>query len=188
MNLAEKEANYYQRIESTFIEKKVVAVYYEEIGFPEDDEYWEHSNEIHSVDMNVIFRFENDEFAQLKWSDEFHSFGIGLETLKEIDYRDGIKTIEVTKSSNWQNLIGKSISEINVIWDGGTSTEYSEDSKVEPKQVEFKIPESWEISFGDLRIWISAFEIEEGGNTKFWADNLSVFFSESAQQKYNIAT
>ncbi len=187
MNLAEKESNYYQRIESTFIEKKVVAVYYEEIGFPEDDEYWEHSNDIHSVDLTIILQFDSGELAQLKWSNEFHSFGIGFEKLEELNKKDGIKTIEVTENSNWKKLIGKEISEIDVIWDGGTSTEYSENPKVKPKKVEFKVPESWEISFGESKIWISAYEITENESNRFWADHLSIFFSESAQREYNIA-
>ncbi len=188
MNLAEKEASYSKKIQSTFIGKKLVAVYYEEIGFPEDDEYWEHSNDIHSVDLNVIFRFENDEFAQIIWNHEFHNFGIGFEKLDKLDERDGIKTIEVTNNLNWKKLVKKEITEINVIWDGGTSTEYSENPKIKPKQVEFKVPESWEISFGESKTWISAFEIMENESNRFWADHLSVFFSESAQRKYNIAT
>ena len=63
--MTEKEQEYYERIKSSFIGQTIKEVYYEELDYDTDSEFWEMSNEIHSVDMNVIFRLDNDQLLQI---------------------------------------------------------------------------------------------------------------------------
>ena len=99
--MTEKEKKYYDRIKTNLIGQKIKEVFYEELNYETELEYWEYSNEIHSVDMNVIFQLENGQIIQIKWDNEFYCYGIGFETLNGITNRDGFKTIRVTENPNW---------------------------------------------------------------------------------------
>ena len=141
--------------------------------------------------MNVIFQLENSQIIQIKWDNEFNCYGIGLENLKEITKRKGIKTIRVTENINWKKLIGKRISGINILWEinEGTITEIN--SKwifkfTKTINVTSKLPQSWEIKFENSIIWISALEIKDEETEFFCADHLSVFFTNNGQEKYEL--
>ena len=121
--MTDKELKYYERINSAFIGRKIIEVFYEELDYETDSEYWEHSTDIHSVDMNVIFRLDNDELVQIKWDNEFYCYGIGFEKLNELNKREGIKTISLTENTNWKNLTDKIITEMIVLWDESFSQE-----------------------------------------------------------------
>lgn len=67
----------------------------------------EYSTDIHSVDMNVIFRLDNNELIQIKWDNEFYCYGIGFEKLTDLNKRERIKTISLTENAKWKKLINK---------------------------------------------------------------------------------
>ncbi len=186
--MTKKEKKYYDRIKTNLIGKTIKEVFYEELNYETELEYWEYSNEIHSVDMNVILQLENGQIIQIKWDNEFYCYGIGFEILKEITNKDGIKKIKVTKNLNWKKLIGKQILGINVLWDisEGITTEYSGNRIVKSENTVIKIPQSWEFEFEGLKIWISALEIKENETGNFWADHLSIFFTNKAQERYEL--
>jgi len=186
--MIEKERKYYDRIKSNLIGLKIKEVFYEELDYETELEYWEYSNEIHSVDMNVIFELENGQILKIKWDNEFDCYGIGLENIKKVTEREGFKTIKVTENSNWKNLIGKKISEIKVLWDisEGLVTEYCGNKIIKSENQTTKIPQSWEIEFENLKIWISVLEIKDGETDSFWADHLSIFFTNNGQEKYEL--
>ncbi|MBJ2176484.1 hypothetical protein JBL43_19695 [Aureibaculum sp. A20] len=186
--MTDKEEKYYDRIKSNLIGQKIVEVFYEELKYETELEYWEYSNEIHSIDMNVIFQFESGKITQIKWDNEFYCYGIGFENLKEIDIREGIKTIRVSENPNWKNLIGKKISGINILWDisEGMTTEYYGNKIVKSEKTITKLPQTWELDFENSKIWISALEIKEDETDSFWADHLSVFFTNKGQEKYEL--
>jgi hypothetical protein len=186
--MTEKEKKYYDRIKSSLIGQKIKEVFYEELDYETELEYWEYSNEIHSIDMNVIFQLENGQIIQIKWDNEFYCYGIGFEILKGITKRDGFKTIDVTENPNWKNLIGKKISGINILWDisEGITTEYCGNRIVKSENTITKLPQSWEFKFENSKIWISALEIKDGETDSFWADHLSVFFTNNGQEKHEL--
>ncbi len=186
--MTEKEKKYYDRIKSNLIGQKIIEVFYEELDYETELEYWEHSNEIHSVDMNVIFQFKNGQIIQIKWDNEFYCYGIGFENLKEITKRDGMKTIKVTENPNWKNLIGKEISRINILWDisEGVTTEYCGNRIIKSEKKVTKLPQSWEFEFENSKLWISALEIKDIETESFWADHLSLFFTNNGQEKYGL--
>lgn len=101
MNIAQqKEEEYIESIDSNFVGRKIKKVFYEEINYEIDSEFWEHSQNIHSIDMNVIFQLDNGKLLQIKWDNEFRCYGIGFEELSEIRFREGFKTINVTANQN----------------------------------------------------------------------------------------
>ncbi|MFK7934086.1 MAG: hypothetical protein AB8G22_11305 [Saprospiraceae bacterium] len=183
--MIDKEQKYYQRIKEKFIGEQVIEVYYEELDYQTDEEYWEMSTDIHSIDMNVILKMKSGQILQIKWDNEFFSYGIGFEELAAITKREGIKTIDVATNPNWQSIIGQKVLAIRVIWDNDESvtTTYHKNGVVENKTAIIKVPSSWEIEFQNSKIWISALEIEAN---YFWADHLTVFFTQKANEKYEL--
>lgn len=186
--MTEKEQKYYERIKSSFIGQTIKEVYYEELDYDTDSEFWEMSDEIHSVDMNVIFRLDNDQLLQIKWDNEFYCYGIGFENLPEILKREGLKTIDVSNNSNWKRFINKTINGIEVFWDiseGVTST-YSGNNILKKEKSTTKTPQTWELNFENEKVWISALEIDEENQTNFWADHLSIIFTNREQVKHQL--
>ena len=186
--MTDKEQKYYERIKSSFIGKTIKEVYYEELDYDTDSEFWEMSDEIHSVDMNVIFKLDNDELMQIKWDNEFYCYGIGFENLQEIIKREGFKTINVSNNSNWKKLIGKPICEIKVLWDisEGLTATYSGNKIIKKENSIRKLPQTWELNLDNEKVWISALEIDDDKRTNFWADHLSVIFTTREQEKYKL--
>ncbi|MFN7045959.1 MAG: hypothetical protein ACK4M1_12250 [Flavobacterium sp.] len=185
------EQKYYNSIKSTFIGRKIVEVFYEELNYETKLEYWEYSNHIHSIDMNMIFKLDNGEFIQIKWDNEFYPYGIGFEKLQELNFRNEVKIINVTSNQNWKPLLEKEIIGIKVFWDISetkrvTTTKICFFKFSKTKKITIKIPQNWEIEFENSKIWVSALEIIDESNVNFWADHLTLFFNKNRAEKFNL--
>lgn len=183
-----KEKKYYERIASNLIGQKIIEIYYEEINYNPRIEFWEHSSEIHSIDMNVIFKLDNGKSIQIKWDNEFYCYGVGFEVLEKIELKNGIfKTINVTNNVNWKNILNKKITEVSVFWDTITSfVDFSLSDEILNNSLLNKLPQTWELEVEDEKIWISTLEIKEEGNNYYWADHLTIFFSEKSHKKFKL--
>jgi hypothetical protein len=190
MNIAQqKEVEYIESIDSNFVGRKIQKVFYEEINYEIDSEFWEHSKNIHSIDMNVIFLLDNGKLLQIKWDNEFGCYGIGFEELSEIRVREGFKTIDVTENQNWINKINTEISSVEVYWKKIESQEYHSFSIIYIPKGRKKItqlPMTWRIDIQEESLWISAFEITESENNYYTADHLTVLFKEEDVEKYSL--
>lgn len=189
--MTEKESKYYDRIKSELIGQMICEVYYEEVNWETDySEFWEFSTDIHSVDMNVIFRLENGKLIQIMWDNEFYSYGVGFTIIDKLEKeKEGFKTLNVSESGNWKKLIGKKISGIGILWDisEGITTEYQNDRIVKSENTITKLPQTWELSFDKNKIWIATLEIKENeSDNYYWADHLTILFSNEAQEKYKL--
>lgn len=188
--MTDKELKYYDRINSTFIGRKIIEVFYEELDYETDSEYWEHTPDLHSVDMNVIFRFDNNELIQIKWDNEFYCYGIGFDKLTELKKKEGFKTISLTDNLNWKKLTEKRITEIVVLWDESYSQEVEQVNNkfvAKGKKKPIKLPQTWQIEFGNEKIWISALEIKENEKDNYyWADHLTIIFNDKEQENYKL--
>ncbi|SFC55808.1 hypothetical protein SAMN04487907_105216 [Zunongwangia mangrovi] len=94
---------------------------------------------------------------------------------KRKNIKQGIKTISLTENPNWKNLINKTITKIIVLWDEIVSQKTS--TYFVPMGVKKKItlPQTWQIEFGNEKLWISALELKEDGINSYWADHLTIF-------------
>ena len=185
--MTEKERKYYHRIESTLIGQKVKQVYYKEINWEKDNSsFWEFSKDIHSVDMNIIFQLENGKLIQIMWDNEFYSYGVGLTILKKLeDEKEGFKTFNVSENPNWEKLIGKEISGIRILW--SIINEYKKYQVIRTEKTITKLPQTWELSFNQDKVWIAALEINKNELDNYYlADHLSIFFSKKDEEKYNL--
>lgn len=179
--ILQKEIDYINRTNSSFIGQKIKEVFYEELNYESEPECWNYSNNIHSVDMNVLLQIENGKLLQIKWDDEFYCYGIGFAEILEMKIRDGINTINVSENSNWKSLIGKTITSIDIYWDESENQEYQTKLGImlpKGKKQQFKLPLSWKLNFLNEYVFISAFEVDEDGNNYYWADHLTLFFKE----------
>ncbi|MBV7441344.1 hypothetical protein KRX57_07915 [Weeksellaceae bacterium TAE3-ERU29] len=169
------ENKYYREIREYLIGKKVQEVYYEELDYQSENEFWEYSDEIHSIDMNVIFKLDNNDLIQIFWDNTFHCYGIGLKKLSQINsHKELIKTINLSNHQNWRKLIGKKIEEIVVFWEFVYENEST------------KLPQTWEIKFKDEVIWISAMEFVKNDIEMYWKDHLTLFFTNNSQKEYKL--
>ena len=188
--MTDKELKYYDRINSTFIGRKIIEVFYQELDYETDSEYWEHSSDLHSVDMNVIFRLDNNELIQIKWDNEFYCYGIGFDKLTELKKKEGFKTISLTDNLNWKKLTEKKITEIVVLWDESYSQEVEQVNNefvAKGEKIPIKLPQTWQIEFGNEKIWISALEIKENEKDNYyWADHLTIIFTDKEQENYKL--
>ncbi|MFI2742311.1 hypothetical protein ACG2LH_06190 [Zhouia sp. PK063] len=174
MVATKKELDYYQKIHNAFIGRKIVDVYYEELDWPgNENEYWEYSATIHSVDINVNFKLDNDQLIRIKWDNEFYAYGIGFDMITNREETEGLKIISLKEHRNWKSLINKTITEIVVLWDGNGNT--------------IKLPLSWQIEFNNEKLWIATLEIYENEeNNYYWANHLTVLFTHKDQEKYEL--
>jgi hypothetical protein len=184
-----KEEKYHERIKSTFIGRKITEVFYQELDYQTDSEFWEYSIDIHSIDMNIIFRLDNDKLVLIKWDNEFNCYGIGFQQSTELMFNKQLKSINLTDNSKWKELIGKPITEIVVFWDESYSQEmkciHNEFIAI-GKQTPIKLPFTWQMEFGNEKIWISTFEIKEDKTSYSWADHLTVFFTYEEQNHFKL--
>ncbi|WP_298902632.1 hypothetical protein [uncultured Psychroserpens sp.] len=190
--MTEKERKYYDRIKNELMGQKISGVYYQEINWETDDsEFWSFSADIHSVDMSVIFRLENGKLIQILWDSEFYSYGVGFAVIDKLDEeKEGFKILNVSKSENWKKLIGEKISGIGVLWDisSGITIEYKDNQVINCKNAVIKLPQTWELTFGKNKVWIATFEItEDESDNYYWADHLTILFSNEAQKKYKLS-
>lgn len=187
--MTDKEQKYYDTIRDLLIGRKITDVYYEELDYQNNTDYWELTADTHSIDMNVIFHLDNQDLIQIKWDNEFYCYGIGLERLEKLDYRENVKTIKVTGNQNWTELIDKEITDINVLWEIEDTKEhhYKNNKLTETKDVTIILPQTWELTFNnDKTIWISALELRDNEEPSYWADHLTVFFTDQGQEKYKL--
>ncbi|MGB5982780.1 MAG: hypothetical protein WBG46_11610 [Nonlabens sp.] len=185
-----KESEYYNRIRKEFLGQTISEVYYEEINWETDgSEFWEFSPEIHSVDMNIIFKLTNGKLIQIMWDSEFYSYGVGFMVIDKLEPKEGFKIANVGRNKNWKNLIGKKISGITILWDisEGVSTEYKNNKIIKSENTITKLPQTWEIEFDNQNIWIATLEIKQDENDNyFWADHLTILFSKEVERKYKL--
>jgi hypothetical protein len=190
MNIAQqKELEYIESIDSNFVGRKIQKVFYEEINYEIDSEFWEHSQNIHSIDMNVIFQLDDGKLLQIKWDNEFHCYGIGFEELSEIRFREGFKTIDVTANQNWHNKINRKISSVEIYWEKIESQEYRSFLTIyipKGRKKITRLPMTWRINIQEESLWISAFEITQSENNYYTADHLTVLFKEEDVEKYSL--
>ena len=189
--MTHREKIYQDRINSDLVGQVIKEVFYEELNNESELEYWEHSNEIHSIDMNVILHLESGKIIQIKWDNEFYCYGIGFEKLQEIKKKESTKIIRVTDNFNWKKIIDKRISKINVFWETieGVKKEHKKKwlfNVISNKKFTIRLPQTWEIEFENTKICISALEIKDNKTTSYWADHLSVFFTKKEIEKYKI--
>ncbi|UUC45967.1 hypothetical protein [Flavobacterium cerinum] len=183
--MTKKEQNYYAKIKSDLIGQKIKRVFYDELHYATDDHFWEHSDSIHSVDMNILLEFENGKICQIKWDDTFYCYGIGFTILSDLEENKQLKTIEVTHHKNWSGIIDSELTKITVFWDESNDFQHTNKEMAGMTNNTIRLPLTWQMEFDKQQLWISALEIQENGYTSYWADHLTVFFNKEQLEKYN---
>lgn len=178
--MTKQEQIYYDRIQDLLLGRKVTKVFYEELDYQTGEEHWRLSEFCHSVDMNVILELDGNELIQIKWDNTFGCYGIGLESLNELNERVGIKTLRIDDNDSWSAVLNQKLVNLQVSWDAMVSSPLTSPSTI-------FLPQTWAFNFENGEIlWISAFETREGLAHSFWADHLTVLFSLEELEKYNL--
>jgi len=159
---------YHQTIRELLLGKVIRGVYYEEIDYEDNKPYYPFSLSIHSVDLNVIFHTDSSEYAQIKWDNMFECYGLAVEKIDKLNYRESISTINLSDDPAWKDIIGLTIQSVNVYW--------TEIFIGEPP-----LPATWEVTFeNNTKVWIAAFEEP----LLYPQDHLTLFFDKSSLEAY----
>jgi len=182
---------YYQNIKEQFIGASIQEVYYEVLNtFDESDTYldWEISQNIHSIDMNIIFKLDNGKLIQLFWDSNFYCYGIGLEVLSHFEEKESIKLINVSENVKISGIIGYRISDILVSWDILESYDVDNKGHFDNTHIARNyVPTLWQILFNEnINMWIATLEISDNKDPYHWADHLTVFFNRTEIVKYKL--
>ncbi|ALM50261.1 hypothetical protein AMR72_16030 [Flavobacterium psychrophilum] len=179
---------YYRNIKEQLIGATIAEVYYEIVYLDEEaseeaigvstafSEWWELSRNIHSIDMNIIFKLDNGRLVQILWDYNFDYYGLGIEVREELNYQKAYKLINVTDNDNVSKIIGNKIKDILVSWDPGPT----------PLGIgEADIPLVWQIVFEEpFDMWIAAFELRDDNHPLYYMDHLTVFFDRNDLERY----
>ncbi len=186
--MIDKEQNYYKRIKTSLIGRKITEVYYVELDYGTNSNYWEYTVAVHSIDLSIIFRLDNQQLIQIRWDNEFYSYGVGFEKMMELKNYEGVNIFNVTDNPNWKRIIGKAITKIVVYWDESYSQEgtfiNSEFVPISDKKT-IRLPQTWQIECEKEKFWIATLEINEN-EIYYWASHLTTIFTNEEQDKYKL--
>jgi hypothetical protein len=185
MKMNKSELSYYTRIYDSLIGKLISNIFYEELDYQDSLEHWKFSDDVHSVDMNVILQLSDKSIIQLQWDHEFYSYGIGCKPLVIIENRENIKTVSISEKP-WMAFLNSPIKDIIVYWSESESLtqEYENYKLVNIIPETIKLPQTWELQFEDnASIYLTAMEILPE-RISYWADHLTVLFNNADVKKY----
>ncbi|RWW92187.1 hypothetical protein [Flavobacterium cerinum] len=182
------EGQYYKEIKNHLIGTSIVEVYYEVLNsYDELDPYedWKLSEDIHSVDMNIIFKLDNGKLIQIFWDNNFDCYGVGLEVLPVFEERESVKLINVSENENVLKFKENKIVDVLIHWDeievGSNWFFFSKQKKCNG------VPLVWQVKFeNNTDIWIATLEIFDVEAPYYWANHLTVFFNEEDVRKYKL--
>ena len=188
--MEDKKQKYYDRLKNNLVGRKINEIYYNEMDYGNNIEDWNLSEDIHSIDMYVIFKMDNNKLVQLNYDNEFHSYGINVKELNKIHGIEGFKTISLTSNSKWKKLLNKKILHVQVFWyieENVKEKIYDNKKIISEKSIRIELPQTLEIECEtNEKIWISALEIMKDNRTNYCADNLTIFFDEKELLKYKL--
>ena len=135
---------------------------------------------MHSVDFAVFLYGVNSETIEIKWDGTFFQYGIGVTINKPSDYR-GHNTLDVSKTSIWQKLVGQFIMDIEITWE-----EFGVATLGEPIR-EGHYPQWIKLKFSnDQDVIISAAELRDSEEKALvFMDNLLVIDDVGLAKKLN---
>lgn len=181
------ESEFYNNIRTSLIGKRISHVQYQELDYEDNLEYWEFSQSIHSVNMNVILTLHDKSIVQFNWDYYFDFYGVGIKLLESIDKREGLKTVSIL-SQHWKQVFNIPIKDVFVYWsESDSETQYFENDKlvnVVPEKI--RLPQTLELQFeNDESIFITAIEIKPR-DVIYWSDHLTVLFDKMDFIKYGL--
>ena len=188
--MEDKKQKYYDRLKNNLVGHEIKEIFYNKMNYGNDIENWNLSQNIHSIDMDVIFKMKNNKLVQVNWDNEFYSYGINIKGLNKINNIEGFKTIDLTSNSKWIKLLNKKILNVQVFWYIEKNVKekmYDNNKNISEKSIQIEIPQTLEIRFEtNDKIWISALEILKDNKINYCTDNLTIFFNEEELLKYKL--
>lgn len=83
------------------------------------------NNRYHSVDFSVMLRSEDNQFAEIFWSENQSGFALKIHLNEKNHYKGG-RTWNTTTENLWQPVIGKTISDVQVYRTGNSKNKKNE--------------------------------------------------------------
>ena len=168
----------FESIVASLIGETIVSVSYFEIAYENNKQMWSYDPEYDSLDYGLDLVMESGKTKGIIWGNEFYQYGVSINSASLSAELKGVRKINVSKNSRWQNLIGEEIITAKVMWSW-----VKESGLFKPKVY---YPQDLELSFsGNRKVYISALDIQEKKPTPT-SDNLVVFFNREEARKYGV--
>jgi len=169
--------NEYEKLISTLVNHTIMRVVYYEVFSEDSEEYW-NNNEFDSLDFGLDLHTKSGECFGIMWGSEFYQYGVSILNHSLKEELSAYKSFDVSRKSNWNSYIDKSITDTKIIrsWlietDSLNKTYY---------------PQDLILTFENNKsVYISALQILDEKNIHYMTDNITVIFDKEGANKYNI--
>ena len=188
--MEDKKQKYFYSLKNNLVGQSIKEIFYDEMDYGNNIQDWNLSENIHSIDLDVIFKMNNNKLVQVNWDNEFYNYGINIKVLNKINNIEGFNTIDLTSNSKWIKLLNKKILNVQVLWYIEKNVKdniYDNNRNISEKSIQIELPQTLEIKFEtNDKIWISTVEILKDNEINYCADNLTIFFDEKELLKYKL--
>lgn len=168
----------FESIAASLIGETIVSVSYFEIAYENNNQMWSYDPEYDSLDYGLDLVMKSGKTKGIIWGSEFCQYGVSINSASLSTQLKGVRKLDVSKNSRWQNLIGEEILTAKVVWSW-----VKESGLFKPKVY---YPQDLELSFSDNRkVYVSALDIQKKKPTPM-SDNLVVFFDRDEARKYGV--
>ncbi|MGB3543435.1 hypothetical protein [Rubrivirga sp.] len=177
-----KPSEFEERVEALF-GGRIARVRYHEIdylgldGEPLAVPAWNGSPDFDSLDYGFELTMDDGRTYHVTWGAEFAQYGVTAQA-KPLHDVSANRVWDVSAASRWALLLGKQIVAADVFWswfelaDGSQRTEYPQDIRLTFED--------------DSVVYVSAYEVREGGFRMGMMDHITVFFDEGAAESHQI--
>ncbi|MBX2822377.1 MAG: hypothetical protein KTR29_21965, partial [Rhodothermaceae bacterium] len=144
---------------------------------PLKEPQWHGSVDFDSLDFGLELEMKDGSIFYIYWGSEFHQYGVSI--LTETYQHTGLVRIwDVTEYSRWNPLLGMTITSVDIAWN---QLKFNDESTTP------ECPQDLRLTFeNDKHVYISALEVWPDGNRDYMKDHITVFFSQTDAEAYNI--
>jgi len=173
------KAEYENDVNSMLVGKRLAGVRYFEIRYGTDEPYYlDDSFPGHLLDYGCDFEMEDESTVGIIWDGEFFQYGIGVLRSSLSSQLTDFMSWDVTASSYWAPLVGKTINKVKVYW---SWAKYKGKERAD-------YPQDLEIAFEDgSKVFFSASQYNKEKDA-LWgmSDDVAVVFSMDTAKAYLI--
>ncbi len=158
--------------------ESLISVEYFEINYEGYQAEFTENSDYDCLDYGVNLKMKSGKVFGFIWGGEFTQYGVSVLAAPLQSEVSECREIDVTKSSNWRQLIGEEIDTTQVVW------HWVKEVGLFKKKTYY--PQSVVLTFKSGRVVIiSTLEISDNSHWGM-ADNIVVFFNQATARNYGV--
>jgi len=149
----------------------VTSVAYVEMEY--DEPMWNLTEDYDSVDHGVELRLSSGRMVALLWDHAIVDFGMRM-VEGNVTVIEGVPRLDVSTTSRWSSLIGRTITRCRVLWKPDEDDDYID-----------CLPQTIRLDFeGGRRVFVTASDVDR--DFSWGADHVSVFFDDAWERRSDL--